>query len=152
MYGGREALPDDTRHSYGVRISHNAGEKSGSEELQNRSRRRPKRESAGKSWMGRVANNPGTEFRETQCPEDFRVSGPQQGAVSILEGSQPTRSVPPYWLLYDLIKTLIQRAAGDRPELVPVFFRVSRIRVRIGCLRALPFFDNREMIRSHRVL
>ena len=55
-------------------------------------------------------------------------------------------------LLHDLIKAFVQRAAGDRPKAVPVFLRVSRSRMRIDCFHGPPFFDNREMIRPHRVL
>ena len=55
-------------------------------------------------------------------------------------------------LLHDFIKTFVQRAAGDRRKAVPVFLRVSRSRMRLDCFRGLPFFDNRKMIRPHRVL
>jgi len=55
-------------------------------------------------------------------------------------------------LLHDVIKTFVQRAAGDQPKAVPVFLRVSCSRMRLDCFCGLPFFDNREMIRPHRVL
>ena len=55
-------------------------------------------------------------------------------------------------LLHDFIKTFVQRAAGDQPKAVPVFLRVSCSRMRLDCFCGLPFFDNREMIRPHRVL
>jgi len=55
-------------------------------------------------------------------------------------------------LLHELIKTFVQRAACDWREEVPVFLRVSRARMLLDRFRGLPAFDNREMIRPHRVL
>ena len=73
------------------------------------------------------------------------------GAEAKFESAEITTSYC-MGLLHDFIKTFVQRAAGDRPKAVPVFLRVSRSRMRLDCFRGLPFFDNREMIRAHRVL
>ena len=101
---------------------------------------------------GRVADNPERNGAKPSA-EDLTVSCPQQARFpSFKEKAHSIRVAVLVRLLYGFIKALVQRAAGDRPEVVTVFFRVSRIRVRIGCLRALPFFNNCEMIRSHRVL
>src|SRR3984885_16141923 len=85
----------------------------------------------------------------------FRLLVAHCGFSTLLWISRPVRGPTPVSngvFLHALIKTFVQRAAGDRAKAVPVFLRVSRSRMRLDCFRGLPFFDNREMIRTHRVL